>query len=849
MIKDIQLKTIEDYYIAKSKEDDKPVTLEDLYDISRKLIAIDNTENIFDYDALSEYEIPDFDTFFNAFKLLNTDLKTLNTFYTELPDKIKLILFILKVSRYRFSSIVNSVKRRADALLLNLNSEDDKILLDWKKQCNVNESNVIINDNKIEMPFISRKINTSNINNSDISITVDADSIVDTSIVGDKSYIVSNEDSECFVMNVVTSEPERVRLDIEITIPESDINSISINMVYIPKSAICRGYIFSDSKWIEVGYAQVKDILQKFNFETKKVTKIRFEVYNESGDKLSNGNINYRYKINRVSFENVSSEPTAVWISNPLSFIQRPRKISFTEDSYKPDNYNIDYYIGKDDGSGNASEWAKVKPSSVNDNNTFILGGRNDKITGIVPPYITDDNEKRSKWNLTPNRDFGNPLYNILENIDTDNVSGNEITVPNIRTKSMKLYRGINDYKINYSNVLNIGSERLRRYKALKLKSTNSYEPIYLEFHIINEVARINPDNGYKLILEHQCSDIKKIEVIDDNGNDHTSNIVSTLNVFLDGFDYSKCVIEFADKLDTRRRYFVSYPVYIEDYEESTSNNINIDEDMTVISSSGEELKFGSDFYLRNGRLQIKSHVPGVAHVDVAFDYTIERKEPFRIFETYIIVPKEEVIYLKPFEEEEVKAGNFHRVNGIDISFRNEYVLSSGTHKLETTQALRNNPYNEKDVNDLTGKTCAAGIKIPENIEYRAFEKPLRITPIKQLGYNVKVDDHRTFAFHNNKVWLNKIPEYINPDLLNPFEMTDHITGKELLGKSLVVDSDNIFLTYLPKPEEFSIEYDTFDDIESETFFFKVHFTRNSNYEGGNLPVVYDVILTNEQGG
>ena len=262
----------------------------------------------------------------------------------------------------------------------------------------------------------------------------------------------------------------------------------------------------------------------------------------------------------------------------------------------------------------------------------------------------------------------------------------------------------------------------------------------------------------------------------------------------------------------------VTYNSKIIDME--TQGNAIITIDITTFKykhrDTDEEYASGKDVYYsetdKKVYLNLNSTIPtnqnGMKTAYVSFKFKKKSKEEFEIYRTYVYYDRDTTLTIYPFTQEEYSAGNFHMIDGVNVSTNTSYDIKGGWHEIMTTQPYKTDPDNIKDVNSLTNKQSTAGINLGSYIERRAYSDPMRLVSTHTLANVVGPNNNESFAYKNGKIYTNFIPTYL-PD----YATTDatHLKGNKVLAKEAeyYATGKEEFKQYIHKPEKILLEYNT----------------------------------------
>ena len=202
--------------------------------------------------------------------------------------------------------------------------------------------------------------------------------------------------------------------------------------------------------------------------------------------------------------------------------------------------------------------------------------------------------------------------------------------------------------------------------------------------------------------------------------------------------------------------------------------------------------------------------------IKIAYGYTETSSISSEYYETYIYVDFDTEVIVQPFSVPEISAGNFHKINGDNISSIGFYILTTGWNLIQTTQPYKSLYENDNDVNILTNKPSDAGIIIPDTVSImRPFKDSMRQVSPFVLSTMEEKEAKKCFAFSNGKLLISFKPNFVDPYFLIDNEKVNE-TGEDLICKKPVLDSVTFINTaYISFPEQFNFTI-TYTDISKE---------------------------------
>ena len=554
-------------------------------------------------------------------------------------------------------------------------------------------------------------------------------------------------------------------------------------------------------------------------FDSNNVSHIEIKMYRSGESKLVASGYQYDFTFNGIEITNKKNLKSATVISKQLTkkfpedgnSILFDKVVVYTNDNV-PLGTSVDYSISSD-----GINWHSIVPMNkmTHSRNVINFSSTQDKET-----TIQIENGYTWRTQVIEHREFGNiPLYEIA-------------TIPDdVSPESIKLYRGYGDYSITRSD----NKVNLRVADVIHMFTTSSERfPLCVDDHSETLELQYDDTEDKYYIQPRYYVPFSELAVVKFKvGSYYYDCIISSCVDVVDtttGFKYTKIYLESNDYIQDITHATVTFSAALRDIEKKDNCVINIDEYSLRVKSSLTGTYLDQNYLSINHldkTLVVKTTVgksninPIKSHVYISYQYSKKRKIEYKTFETNITVFEETEIQIFPFTGEEVLAGNFHNIDGVDVSQSTSHVLSIGNHVIKSTNPHKSSDH-ELDVNDLTGKHSNAGIDLSNIIQDNmlAFPESLRMVSITKLANVISPSDHKVFACANNKIFINFVPEQL-PSNINIYE---YMIGSDVCGKHATYNPVSFnYDQYVTIPEMFKLIYNQKSNLTSvSTFYYKI---------------------------
>lgn len=833
-LRDIQHNNLIRFLLEEYRKAGQPIDTDLLFNIQQSAARNTSSEKLY-----TPYDFPyndriDIESLNAAFKMLYLDYKTITDFHQDYIKDLRRLELTSKAYERMINRIGRKVLDNASAIIAGSIIDGISTYIKPSEVVDRNVTTMDFTDDVISLTTKSIIPIGFSFAEEDVSETVEAIGDFRTYRTGSKASLFNPINRNLYDVRIASQSAMLVSLRLEVQADFSEVNKVVLDSIQDPSSMMFAIDISTDGKTYDrVAYEQVKDMTYSVDFTpVSNAGFMRFTFYKQSGKTLANGNYEYAFIIRSISlFKGSYQTENPVFQTQKIKLDKKVRKVSIVSSESKPQETSIKYYITSNEKDGEPIGWTEIEPANraKKSNNIIDLYPRLQVIRNIKP--ISDE------WDLYRIRGTDIDLYNILQDSEGDMPTEVEIkdetsteephkhvlSIPEeagtIDESSVKLYRGIYDWAVLKNNRKRDIDSTIIEHFLESSESSLGYKPIDLYARIIDEKIKSSPSDpdSRTLELKYPVYYLDTIEIKEENGAEILSipiEITGDRTVILDA------------PIDPLTTFYITYNTKVRDIETEDNSTIVVNPDTLIVSSNvygllkkGEDYTFGKDV----NRIYLSARkYKGLTSLEISFIYSIYMEDDYPVYETSVFVEEDTDLEISKFSRKEIEAGNFHEIDGVDISDRDKYTMVKGWHKITTTQVFPNNPNNDNDYNPFTNEKSEAGVTIPEGVYYRAFKEPLRKVSRFMLGNNIKPKDHRSFAVSDNMILLNRNPDFIKEELLDATSGADQTTGSYLLAKKLTGEIPSPGVDYYePFPERFDLEFSIIgtDDETNEDYY------------------------------
>ena len=758
-----------------------------------------------------------------------TDMNSISVYLDKLETVTREYEILSEVEKAALTGTYNTTKKYLSMLQVSDFLSDTTVDIVLPDDITTNKSITNISANGIGMHtenILENKTPKVYIDD-DISIKVlNAPTMVDNKILGSKTSILNPSFMRGTVLTVFTAQIGTVSIEYALKIrtyktnrltldlvPGSTGNSITIHI--LSKVGEGRKQIFSDV----INSEQIIIDIQQSDIHTIYVnmTKTIPDITGVSGHE-------YLFALEKLKAENVNISKLAEIKSKPIKLPPICNYVTLLSEDYIPDKSDIQYeLIATPTKEIQSESWINIKP--INKENKLP-----DISNGYPSNLFLPLNLNSAKYNISSSGDWKLPiengykilLYNLLnnqtENINSDIFINNGQLVFNNGTEivpeSIKLYSGINDWLTRSSIVINeIVFDNIIYIPKL---TADWFEPI----DILEEVVEnIRPQADTSIITVQKKPlqpDNVRIYDEDDRMVGFIVNSVTTIIPW---------EINISTTLKANKVYTVKYMTNMDDNTELVENSLSI-------YSNNILLEYNKDYIYADAEARVMFlRTSAVITQDNKFKmkYTlkIQNNKGKKSYSTWIDLPKSQNVYIYPFTSFEISRGNFHNIDGKDVSNNTVITLDKGMHLIETTQPEPSSDLYQdlNDINYYTSAKSSAGI-ILENIMYRAIKEPMTQISISDMEYNTNHSNRGVFSFQDNKLLINYQPSYMQDGILQS-EAGIGLEGPYFRNKHIV--NDGTHLLYEAVPEQFMLMFNYHSTVTKRFLHLKITMTRGGS--------------------
>lgn len=788
-------------------------------------------------------------------KYLKKDMLAFNRTILDMSNQIERIKRNSSITKRYYNFLLEAVNTSIKAVSSSVLSDELVFVETFSSIDNIDDAKTTAFVNT-ELQTVELKnaatrdvIKTDDIDAESIAIQVSSSSLQSFHYLGDRRSIFTSNEAQRLDITGISTAKENVTATITFPLAGDrsprNANFLSVRVAN-PKGMFARFYVSKNGIEFEPttadAVAPLQGVFQSIH-DKGPIRLIRIELIKSSEDSISNNVLNYSFNIEQVGFETKLFSDSAEVYSKAIqksinNEVVEIGSVQLEVDDFVPADCKIKYEVSHD-----AASWRPIVPVNKEESSN------NSVIFKSSATYVSDDIVPLNNhiWHdLAPIEKKGiAQLYNIFEtggavnhdfcslitNTDTG-IKTNALTVQDAKVlpDTVVLRRGKGDWA---AKSLAEGVTSTIRRIELKFMNTKNYES-KIPLKVVEERRR-SDINGVITTRFPIMTEMDVVVVLDGKKLDNDS--VTSSNVTISGL--------------SNQTVLVTYFTGLSDYQTLTGWTINLLDESIVVLDPVEETVIsrnnfaidlkGMTIKLRAGaKLSKDNLVDGEVNLRISYDYTITQNKEALVYETFVETSQPTTIRIFPFTTEEVEEyGNFHSIDGIDVSYNTSYVLQTGSHKILSTNPHKTDPNNRQDINLLSKKGSKAGIELkPEALKSMyAFELPQRQVSVFNLANTVRIGDDRSFAVlmvgNSAAVVLNRQPEEVPVKLLQN-SGTSQMRGVKLLCKRAIYDTTGAFLRYDGVPETFTVSFQTLiqNEVPINKMYYKATLTRSSTNSG-----------------
>lgn len=783
--------------------------------------------------------------------LLKKDMIAFNKTIEQIYNKIKQLDVNFSLLDDYYDNQINIVRNLISNTRANLLSKESSFLEDFSTNDNIDLSKTsAFVDTDTQLVSIDRAevqdyIDVSAITDETIKTNASSETLSRQYFKGNRTSIFNYVSEEALTIVAITARKENVTAKVVFPLSENkeqkNANRIVVKLIN------AEGVLARISGANDIG-----DFIKLHKDEYVKAIKGVFEITHAFGplrfiqielvkskEDYDRGNFyEYNFKIQSVGLHSTNFALSSEIVSKKVQKVVggtviSPAAVTMEVEDIVPDDTEIDYEVSSDGIS-----WKPIVPlnKGLASNNMISFRTSGSLLIDNIKPLsnqLWSDSRPKQKTGI-------NKLYSLLQFGNTevnydfcDFVQDPVIGLDNrikwegksVVADSITVRRGKNDYSaVTSAKPINV---KIVDLDFIFRKDLQYSMPIHIQ--IVDE----RKQSDFNSIIIPRFPVLTYMPVVVKAG---------TSEVKVSGLSQSSVTLNNIKNTTVRLTYYTA----LADYEAVTGNAIVLKEDTIVF----KDVVTGSAIAAKNFTINQTDKIVTIRggsdlspdnlneqniSLTLDYEYTIDKNANSTIYQTYVEVNQDTEIIIFPFSIDEVDSyGNFHMIDGADVSFNTNYTLTQGKHQILTTQPHKTDPNNPKDVNLLTKKPCTAGILLDTSAlkSMYGFELPQRLVSEFNLANVVKGSDHRSYAakVHEDgtaSIYLNYQPEHIPTSIVqNPTK--NHIRGIEVYGKYAVYDPLFNFEEYRTIPETFTITFTTqsMEEQEIDGLYYRAKLNR-----------------------
>jgi len=834
-VRDVQYNKVIELYQYITKMDGRVPSIGSIRNLSSEVLYSTERTPLSGNYRIEPYKVPDMKALNAELGLIKADAETIFEYLDIVQERMRGLRYISEIwESYVHKKIelaVNEISKIVPQGFVDgfTNTLDIVGLIDKD-----NTSLEISDNGRISLQVVSSE--DPYYEHTETDITIKKIGPLGAITEGDPVTVVNNTPSSGIVMTLVGTEIIESGFIFILNTDMKGINYLSLQLKEVNTGLKIEIECTSNKRdYTKVYSSLIKRNLIEFPIPRQDISQVKIYMTMDMPNLIQPGSVSYRFKMQKFSMLRTNRRASGTFQTTKLSISEDISKLSLVTSEEVTGEGNIKYYIStSEDSSGVATGFSLIE---ANSNNFMDLGNITVPIYVAVPENGDSNN---LKWNIRPENKYGQSLYNILDcgyEISTSDYSiGNGVlTCDNIIDANIKLYRGCNDYvKVLKEHKQDKHISKISHKVEINTE-TNWVNPISfrLEIEEIVEENKITNNSGLlrnRIELTYPLKNFDNIRIKKEDGVEFYAEITDISEIDNVYYITFGAIDDTITVLDPLQSYRISYITSIEDY--SSIQNVTIDIDMTSVKVFvyDEELTEGEDFIIYPSEYMVEllksgafyedydedETAPEATNVNVEFSFT-ETQSSITYYETMIYVTTNTDITILPFTGTEITSGNFHIIDKINVSSYTEYTLKYGWHIIQTTNPYPS--YNENDINEFTGIASSAGIIFPATITTMRpyIDSMRRVSPFK-LSTLGKVEGAKCFAFENGKIYINFIPDFIDPVIVTNIEWSN-TKGKFVICKNPTYSETYENEGYNPQPEIFMIEL-SFRSDDTDRFIY-----------------------------
>lgn len=635
---------------------------------------------------------------------------------------------------------------------------------------------------------------------------------------GRKSSILDRTFERGFSLTVVTRRVDDVEVTARIRARAPVSNKVTLELTPSVVGTILTVYVVSARgvKPVNIFSSVVNNEVIEIYMADTAVEQLIVVMEKNFPDIKTEKQISYVFAIEKVRIENTNTARFGQILSKPIKVEDGSIAVALLAEDYIPSDSSVQYEIAPvADEDEIPEQFFTVKPNNQNpasvlNNNElpeerFVSLLRNKAQVNLIQDEI---------WNLPVVLGYRRRLFNLLSPfVDTeinkdlkigelegqaiiglvDEASGIEVI-----DDSIVVYNGIKDWTYSKGEFRDEDTVDGIVLDCIFDPASAWFTPIeILEPYTQSYVPR--DKDTIQASLDFPVEKRDNFRLFDESGVEISAYINSGMGTKDISLNYV---------LEKNKVYTFTYLIKVR-------STTNIDRNTLKVFSGTTQLTFGNDYSYSdiNRTIILNRASPNILRdsnaqrnvtIVVSYKRTVidDRLSKRVIFETWLYLDRTTTVPINPFTPVEVAAGNFHSINGQDVSLVGSVELNPGEHHIFSTQPEPSAVQfsTDTDFNSLTKRKSSAGINL-EGLNYRAYRFPMRRVNIADLELNVEANDPKVYSFVNGSILLARQPDFVEQGFLDTPNNIGML-GSRLRAKIINQNTGR----YLTKPEQFLVQ-------------------------------------------
>lgn len=778
--------------------------------------------------------------------LIRGDVESLYAFISAVQGKLRELAFVGEVwKRYahkRVQATILDVARLTAGKFVNGFTEE----LDLAGIVDRNETDLVINDyGELVLPVVASIPKNSTYQPRDVSVQRIGEDLV-ARVYGDPHVIFSRGNLQELLLSLSGKKTTEAGFRIEARVKARDVNRVFIRMGEETRGIAVTLALYTEDNQEVIAYrGVVKHPYVDVTIDAMDIERMVLTLTMNVPNVQLSHEVRYEFRLYSVLLLSETTGNSGIFQSSAIELEDNVEYVQLVSDHVKSSMAYIKYYVAtNEDDEGNATGFIAVDPQKE--------GGLIPVVSQRMATEICLPGGQ-PHWFIKPLKQYGSRLYNLLDGMEdieigdlsiTDGqlVLENNGTVYEIIPESVRLYRGVGDYLRKYREATSELQVEPTVYHTVLTTDSKWIDPLELKFRIEKEqlssfeVDQVNDSTTITFPRAVDADTIGDIRIETSEG--------AAVYFHVTDWDETSIVIDTA--LDSLKNYYVSYTSKLE--ESVDAGTVVVVDPLDIeVTVGNESLAYGTDFMttqvlnkvsvhlLPSGRyrqhFRTNSNLDTLgntrytnesARLSIQYKLQLVKSASVTYYETNVYASVPTDIDLVPFTPAEIAVGNFHRVNGQDVSLEKTFLLPQGWSIIQTTQPYPTWIDSEYDTNRLTDEPSSACIILPESIEkVRPYRDSMRNVSPFILSTMAPDEGTSCFSYTGGMFLVNFLPDFADEARITDI-LYAGAEGSTFICKKPIYDMDYTNTGWRASPERFDVEFAYHVSGETKKLYVRV---------------------------